>query len=116
MLLWHSITAFVVSNNFFFELEQVAKIKKKFEEILECYRHQHPAQSHIYRSVLCSKHRQGCGSSSNGTSNTSSPVPSDTDARGGIIIVIIILPFDVLVLATGSVIIPSMQRAFKPCP
>jgi hypothetical protein len=45
--------------------------------------------------VLRSKHRQGCGFSSKGTSNTSSPVLSDTDARGGIIIVI--LPFDVIV-------------------
>lgn len=61
---------------------KVGKIEKNFTEIMRCYRLQPQAQSHIYRSVLCSKHRQGSGSSSNGTSNTSSPVPSDTDARG----------------------------------
>jgi hypothetical protein len=61
---------------------KVAQSEKTFTEIMRCYRLQPQAQSHIYRSVLCSKHRQGCGSSSNGTSTTSSPVPSDTDARG----------------------------------
>jgi hypothetical protein len=71
-------------NNSLFLLEQVAQSEKTFKEIMQYYRRQPQAQSHIYRSVLCAKRRQGSGSSSNGTSNTSSPVPSDTDAKGEI--------------------------------
>jgi retinoblastoma-like protein 1 len=72
-------------NIFLFLPEQVAQSEKTFTEIMRCYRLQPQAQSHVYRSVLCSKHRQGSGSSSNGTSNTSSPIPSDTDIKGGIV-------------------------------
>jgi hypothetical protein len=61
----------------------VAQSEKTFTEIMRCYRLQPQAASHVYRSVLlCSKHRRGSGSSSNGTSNTSSPIPSDTEVKG----------------------------------
>lgn len=62
---------------------QVCQTEKTFTEIMRCYRLQPQAASHVYRSVLlCSKQRKG-GGSSNGTSTTSSPVPSETEYKGG---------------------------------
>ncbi|XP_069675672.1 retinoblastoma-like protein 1 isoform X2 [Periplaneta americana] len=62
---------------------KVSQSERTFTDIMRCYRLQPQAASHVYRSVLlCSKRRRGSGSSSNGTSNTSSPVPSDAEVKG----------------------------------